>query len=220
MVETAPLVVAIDERSGLGQISPSCRSYYESNKMMPSIPGRSIMPRSKRKYGEKIWSNEDWIVQPGELRPTKRNRKRDHLFQYVGEKLPWDALNAVNKYLKEQGVSRDGVYMAHDSFGVARYGGRGRIFSRLRSHKNKYYRELVYFSFYIIANKTHEHEIENVILRAAGPQMILNQRKVRDGIDPGSVGDYEPGTNFFRRKYARDAKRSVKLPRGRRKRHS
>jgi ribosomal protein S7 len=37
-----------------------------------------------------------------------------------------------------------------------------------RNHKRKYYKELVYFSFYIIENKTHENEIENVILRAAG----------------------------------------------------
>jgi hypothetical protein len=85
-----------------------------------------------------------------------------------------------------------------------------------RNHKRKYYKELVYFSFYIIENKTHENEIENVILRAAGPQMILNLRKVRDGIDPGRVGDYEPGTKFFRRRYARGAKRSVRFTRGRR----
>jgi hypothetical protein len=67
--------------------------------------------------------------------------------------------------------------MAHDSFGVARYGGRGNIFSRLRTHKRKYSKELVYFSFYIIENKTHEREIENVILRAAGPQMVLNNSR-------------------------------------------
>jgi len=45
----------------------------------------------------------------------------------------------------------------------------------LRSHKRKYSKELVYFSFYIIENKTHEREIENVILRAAGPQLVLNR---------------------------------------------
>jgi hypothetical protein len=133
----------------------------------------------------------------------------------VGQ-LSWKALPYVSKHLKDMKVKRVGVYMAHDSFGVARYGGRGNIFSRLRSHKRKYFRELLYFSFYIIENKTHEREIENVILRAAGPQMVLNQRKVRDGIDPGSVGDYEPGTKFFRRKYARGTKRAVRFTRGRR----
>jgi hypothetical protein len=175
------------------------------------------MPRNKREYGAKIWKNEEWIVQVGELLPVRQNpQKTRHLFKYIGEKLPWDALSDVNKYLKRRKVKRVGVYMAHDSFGVARYGGRGNIFSRLRSHKRKYHKELVYFSFYIIKSKTHEHEIENVILRAAGPQMILNQRKVRDGIDPGGVGDYEAGTKFFRRKYARGAKRAVRFTRGRR----
>jgi hypothetical protein len=79
--------------------------------------------------------------------------------------------------LKGLKIKREGVYLAHDSFGVALYGGRANIFHRLRSHKRKYNRELVYYSFYIIADKTHEREIENVILRAAGPQLVLNQRR-------------------------------------------
>ena len=176
------------------------------------------MPRSKRVDGEIIPSgpNSDWIVQAGELRPVGGGRKsRNHLFKYVAEKLPWDSLGKVRSYLERLGVKREGVYLAHDSMGVARYGGRGRIFARLRQHKRKYQKELVYYSFYIIENKIHEREIENVILRAAGPQMILNQRKVRDGIDPGRVGDYEPGTKFFRRKYARGATRSVRFRRAR-----
>jgi hypothetical protein len=150
----------------------------------------------------------------GELKPTAGSAaKSDHLFKYVAEKLPWDSLRKVSSYLKRLKAKRQGVYMAHDSFGVARYGGRGNIFSRLRSHKRKYRKELVYYSFFIIENKTYEREIENVILRAAGPQMILNQRKVRDGIDPGRVGDYEPGTKFFRRKYARGTKRGARMKR-------
>jgi hypothetical protein len=173
------------------------------------------MARNKRINVEVLPVNKDWIIQFGEMRPSPGQKaKRDHLFKYVAEKLPWDALPLISRYLKSRNVKRVGVYMAHDSFGVARYGGRGNIFSRLRSHKRKYHKELVYFSFFIIENKTHEREIENAILRAAGPQMILNQRKVRDGIDPGSVNDYEPGTKFFRRKYARGAKRSVRLTRG------
>ena len=117
------------------------------------------MPRSKRQYGDKIWKDDHWIVQVGELRSVGRNSKTDHLFRYVAEKLPWNALSKVSGYLKHRKVKRVGVYMAHDLFGVARYGGRGNIFSRLRSHKGKYHKELVYFSFYIIANKTHEREI-------------------------------------------------------------
>jgi len=172
--------------------------------------------RSKRVDGDSIFANKEWTVLIGEMRPTSRERRKgNHLFKYVGEKLPWDSLVKVGGYLKRLGIKREGVYLAHDSMGVARYGGRGRIFSRLRRHKRKYYKELVYYSFFIIENKAHERDIENVILRAAGPQMILNQRKVRDGIEPGRVADYEPGTKFFRRKYARGTKRAVQFRRGR-----
>ncbi len=171
--------------------------------------------RSKRVYGDVVYQDDDWFVLAGELRPTASHAGSDHLFKYLAEKLPWASLSKVSNHLKRLNVKRQGVYMAHDSFGVARYGGRGNIFSRLRNHKRKYPRELVYYSFFIIESKTHERDIENVILRAAGPQMLLNQRKVRDGIDPGAVGDYEPGTRFFRRKYARGTKRAVKFRRGR-----
>jgi hypothetical protein len=118
----------------------------------------------------------------------------------VAEKLPYDSLAAVHRHMKLNKAHLQGVYMAHDSMGVARYGGRGRIFSRLRSHRRKYRRELVYFSFYVVRDKKHERELETAILRAAGPQMILNTQKVRDGINPGSVRDYEPGTRFFQRR--------------------
>jgi hypothetical protein len=164
-----------------------------------------------------VYSSAEWSVTAGELKHTSQSRKTDHLFKYVAEKLPWDSLDQVLAYLRARNVNRQGVYLAHDSFGVARYGGRGRIFQRLRQHKKKYPRELVYFSFYIIENKTHEREIENVILRAAGPQLVLNQRKVRDGIDPGSNLDYEPGTKFFRRRYARGSKPAVKFGRQRKR---
>jgi hypothetical protein len=175
------------------------------------------MPRGKRVHRDLIRVNEDWNIQVGELRPFGRGpHSTNHLFKYVAEKLPWAALPLVSAYLKSRKVKRVGVYMAHDSFGVARYGGRGNIFNRLRTHKQKYSKELVYFSFYIIENKTHEREIENVILRAAGPQMLLNQLKVRDGIEPGGVGDYEPGTKYFRRRYAGGAKRDTRLRRTRR----
>ncbi len=89
--------------------------------------------------------------------------------------------------------------MAHDSLGVPRYGGRGNIFQRLERHKKKYPTELCYFSFYIVKHKNHEKEIENIILRAAGPQMLLNIKKVRSDVAAGSVMDYEPGTHFYRR---------------------
>lgn len=67
---------------------------------------------------------------------------------------------------------------------------------------------MTYFSFYILKNKKHEREIETAILRSAGPQMTLNQRKVRDGIDPGNITDYEPGTQFFERQQKKGRKSS------------
>jgi hypothetical protein len=63
--------------------------------------------------------------------------------------------------------------------------------------------ELCYFSFYTIASKKHEREIETAILRAAGPQLILNTRKVQSDVAKGDVRDYEPGTRFFERQRVR-----------------
>ena len=97
--------------------------------------------------------------------------------------------------------------MAHDSFGIPRYGGRGRIFRRLSRRKKKYPKQLQYFSFYIVKNKNHERELENAILRAAGPQMALNTLKVRSNWEPGSVRDYEPGTQFYQRRDSKIARR-------------
>jgi hypothetical protein len=99
-----------------------------------------------------------------------------------------------------------GVYLAHDSMGVARYGGRGAIFTRLASHKKNYRKQLLYYSFYVIENKPHEREIETALLRAAGPQMVLNTRKIAYGLHPGNIGDYEPDTEFFERQSIRGRK--------------
>jgi hypothetical protein len=118
----------------------------------------------------------------------------------IAEKLPYECLPAIKKHLEKNGDAVQGVYLAHDSMGVARYGGRGSILSRLAAHKRKYPTQLRYFSFYVVANKAHEREIETAILRAAGPQMTLNTRKVASGILPGDIRDYEPGTIFFERR--------------------
>lgn len=165
-----------------------------------------IKKQSRRVAYHTVWSDSDgsratpWKVVTGKLVPGPGRPGRDHLFQVVAEKLPFEALPDVRKDMLEYGHSREGVYLAHDSMGVARYGGRGQVFARLRAHKRKYPNELVYFSFYIIANKQHEREIETIIIRAAGPQLILNDRKRALGIDPGAVGDYEPGTEFYQRR--------------------
>ena len=166
----------------------------------------SKRPVSKR-VKETVWSGDDWKVVVGRLVPQPgRPPKTSHLFLYVAEKLPYTCLSDVRKHMKANADNREGVYMAHDSMGAARYGGRGQIFSRLASHKKKYPRELIYFSFYVIKDKKHERELETAILRAAGPQMILNTRKVRDGIARGSIYDYEPGTKFYERQGKRGKK--------------
>ena len=99
--------------------------------------------------------------------------------------------------------------------GVARYGGRGEIFSRLRSRKKLHPIALFYFSFYIVPKKNHERELETAILRAASTQLWFNQRKVREGIERGNVADYKAGTFFFERQAKRGKK--LKRRRGRRR---
>jgi hypothetical protein len=164
---------------------------------------------SRKRTDAAVWSCADWNVVHGRLVPQGRPRKTAHLFQYVAEKLPFECLKDVRRFLRSKSAGLEGVYLAHDSMGVARNGGRGRIFSRLSQHKTKYPTQLVYFSFYVIANKNHEREIETAILRAAGPQMVLNTRKVRNGIERGNVRDYEAGTHFFERQRPRGRRKSV-----------
>lgn len=166
---------------------------------------------SMKSVWKAVWKDKDWRVVIGELKRTSRgNPGEAHLFEVVAEKLPFEALASVGKELmKYPAIRREGVYMAHDSMGVARYGGRGQIFMRLGGHKKIYGKELMYFSFYIIRSKKHEREIENVILRAAGPQMLLNTRKIREGIEPGRITDYEAGTYFFERQRPKGKKQAV-----------
>lgn len=159
----------------------------------------------RKKTGTKIWFDSDWVVVPGELISAGRPRKTKSLFQFVGEKLPYDCLKKVKAHVARK-VSVDrplGVYLAHDSFGVARYGGRGDIFGRLAQHKKVHSKELLYFSFFIIESKHHRREMETAILRAASSLMTLNERKVRVGLETGNVTDYEPGTHFVERQNPR-----------------
>jgi hypothetical protein len=175
--------------------------------------GREAMAASKKGKSRKevigqVWSDKsEWNVVAGRLVPGA-GRPRQSLFRYVGEKLPWGSLAKVRAHVvRVEGDDPEGIYLAHDSMGFARYGGRGQIFGRLRSHRRKYPRELLYYSFYVVASKVHERELETVILRAAGPQMILNERKVRSDISSGNIKDYEPGTRFFERHAKKGKKR-------------
>jgi hypothetical protein len=157
-----------------------------------------------------VWKGDGWNVVSGQLKRKAGNPGRDsHLFKYVAEKLPFESLSEVKKLLEDREVKCEGVYMAHDSFGVPRYGGRGQIFVRLASHKKNHRKELLYFSFYIIETKKHEREIETAIIRAAASQMLLNTRKVPTGIKHGDVKDYEPGCKFFERQDIRGKRKPM-----------
>jgi hypothetical protein len=176
---------------------------------------------TKRVEDKKVWADSWWKIVQGRLVPSRgRPKKTSSVFKFVAEKLPFASLDSVRKHITELRKQRkskkqddkrrlNGVYLAHDSMGFARYGGRGQIFNRLLAHAKRYPRELAYFSFYVVAEKQHEREIETVILRAAGPQLLLNQRKVQSDIRAGNVGDYESGSYFYQRQSLR-GKRSKK----------
>jgi hypothetical protein len=150
---------------------------------------------------------KQWTVHSGELRRRRGNPGRtEHLFKVVAEKLPYGSLLAVKKHLKAEGHSTNGVYVAHDSMGFARYIGRGSIFGRLRTRKKVQKLELAYFSFYVVSEKKHESEIETLLIRAAGPLLEFNTKKKRVGIRPGNIRDYEAGTFFYERHYKKGRK--------------
>ena len=115
-------------------------------------------PKAKKLCGDFSWTDrKDWTVSSGKLKPGPGRPGRVRpLFKAVAEKIPFVALNKIAAHLKKTGIPRTGVYIAHDSMGVARYIGRGGIFHRLKIRLNAQPLELVYFSFYVVADSTHE----------------------------------------------------------------
>lgn len=176
----------------------------------------SAKPSAKRDLIDKnIYHKAPWVINYGKLNRIKKSTpgplpkaaKTEHLFKVVGEKLPFASLPTVRKHFKSMGFSSAGVYVAHDSMGCPRYIGRGNIFSRLSARKRTQPLELEYFSFYIVADKKHEREIETLLIRTAGFLLEFNDKKKRVGILPGRILDYEAGTNFYeRKKYVRNSK--------------
>lgn len=145
-----------------------------------------------------------WTVQHGEMQAKPKvgrpAAKTEHLFRVVGEKLPFASLAKVRAHLKTvTGQEAQGVYIAHDSMGCPRYIGRGNIFKRLEARFKSQPLELLYFSFYVVADKKHEREVETLMIRAAGFLLEFNTRKKRVGVAPGNVHDYEAGTLFYER---------------------
>lgn len=176
--------------------------------------------KARKETYHTVWSGngkvEPWCVKAGKLVGGRgRPAGAKPIFLVVAEKIPYGALSKVQADMLQYSFPTEGVYLAHDSMGVARYGGRGQVFVRLAAHKRKHPTELSYFSFYIISDKKHEREIETVILRAAGPQLTLNERKVALGTKPGDVRDYEPGTEFFERQSRKEKRKGSKRKRSR-----
>jgi hypothetical protein len=155
---------------------------------------------TKKIHKEDVWGDASWVVCYGELKRERGNPGTTNLFECVAEKIPFGALKAVQNEVQNKNIGTNGVYVAHDSMGCPRYVGRGDIFGRLASHLKAHSHELVYFSFYIVADKKHEREIETLLIRTAGFMLEFNDRKKRVGISPGNVADYEAGTYFFERR--------------------
>ena len=159
---------------------------------------------AKKVVHSKVYADgKTWTVQHGELlakpKPGRPAAKTEHLFRVVGEKLPFASLAKVKAHLKAEGQAAQGVYIAHDSMGCPRYIGRGNIFTRLEARFKSQPLELGYFSFYVVADKKHEREIETLMIRAAGFLLEFNTKKKRVSVAPGNIHDYEAGTVFYER---------------------
>jgi hypothetical protein len=172
----------------------------------------SATKKPSTKSGEgKLCGNNSWTVVSGKLkRHQGRPTKAKSLFKAIGEKVPFAFLNEVKAKLEEDEISLQGVYIAHDSMGYPRYIGRGNIFNRLDARRKAQLLELSYFSFFVVEEKIHEREIETIMIRAAGPLLDFNSRKVRNDIQAGDVRDFEAGTMYIERQYRKGRKRKKK----------
>jgi hypothetical protein len=90
--------------------------------------------------------------------------------------------------------------------GYARYVGRGDVFARLAARFKAHPKELAYFSFYLVAEKKHQREIETLLIRLGGAMLHFNDRKKRVDISPGDLRDYEPGTSYVERQMKKGKK--------------
>lgn len=164
-------------------------------------------PSQKRDKGP-VWSDVRCSVRWGKLVGSAGNPgKIKSLMSWVGEKIPYAALDETKKKLQQEGAKKDGVYVAHDSMGYARYVGRGDVFVRLANRLKAHPMELAYFSFYLVAEKKHEREIETLLIRLGGAHLQFNERKKRIDISPGNVRDYESGTNYVERQKKKGRKK-------------
>lgn len=163
--------------------------------------------KARKQTEGRVYEDDTWIVNFGRLVPPPgRPHGTKSLFRHVGEKLPYECLDEVRKLFKARDWDSEGVYIAHDSMGFARYVGRGQVFNRLKARHKQQPLELAYFSFYVVANKNHEREIETVLIRLGGAHLQFNERKKRIDITAGAVKDYEAGTRYLQRQRRRGRK--------------
>ena len=193
---------ATDQKAS-AKAKPAVKSTKKSTKRGPS---------KRVVHSASVYEDTKWKVCFGELQKPKKpgpvaRSEPVPLFRIVGEKLPYSSLAKVRDSVKAHlGKEPNGVYVAHDSMGCPRYVGRGKIFERLQVRHKVNSHELALFSFYVVDQKSHEGEVETLLIRAAGFLLEFNEKKKRVGIGPGSVRDYEPGTFFFERHYKRGMK--------------
>jgi hypothetical protein len=167
------------------------------------VASKTKKPSVKRAE-DSFANNAAWTIVFGELtRPAGRPSSVRSLFKVVGEKIPYEFLDKVKAKIEEKDLPVAGVYIAHDSMGYPRYIGRGNIFDRLDARRKAQELELRYFSFFVVEEKVHEREIETIMIRAAGPLLDFNNRKVRNDIAAGDVRDFEAGTSYVERQYRR-----------------
>jgi len=181
------------------------------------MPNKANKKPSRKMEAGEVWKDGSvWVIKHGRLIPPRgRPAKVKSLLGWVGEKIPFEALQPVQKLVEQSGSRIDGVYIAHDSMGFARYVGRGNVFKRLDARKKAQPRELAYFSFYIVAEKKHEREIETLLIRVGGAHLHFNERKKRIDIEAGNVNDYEAGTSYVERQRKRGRTKAVKRGRKR-----
>ena len=108
---------------------------------------------SRKDSEQKIAEHGTWTVWRGKLIPSRgRPDKVFSLFRVVAEKIPFECLANVERDLKSQKLKNNGIYLAHDSMGHARYAGRGAIFTRLKARKKAHPYELQYFPEFDTSN--------------------------------------------------------------------
>ncbi len=169
-------------------------------------PRRKALSQKSTQQGN-VWAAGGWTIKFGKLKRKRGRPQRTRpLIGAVAEKIPFEALEAVRRH--DRTIPTTGVYVAHDSMGVARYVGRGNVFVRLGASRRAHPLELKYFSFYVGLEPTHEREIETLLIRAVGAQLQFNTRKKRVDIEPGKISDYEAGTLFFERQHTRGRRAS------------